>query len=257
MALKREVIRDLLLAYSVQALCTSGFDGSGASFTALEAFVTHHRKGPNMRSVFSRCVIAIGIILAAANNANASVLGLDVTSDTQPFLADLHNLGWQFNVIEPITIDGLGVFDFQANGLEESHQVGLWDSNGSLLRQATVTSGSTLVASVSNAGDWRFESIAPIVLLAGTYVTSAFYPTNVDPVMGLATITTVPQISFLASRASDEAAFAQAGPSGGLVQPGIFGANIRVQSVPDPASSILLLGSSLAMLAVKRWRSVA
>lgn len=211
-----------------------------------------------MRLSLSRLVVVFGMVTAAANVCNASTLGLDITSDTQIFASGVfHNVGWQFTVNAPITIDGLGIFDVNPAGLSESHQVGLWDNNGNLLASATVTSGSTLVASISNAGDWLFANIAPIVLLPGTYVTSAFYATSADSVIGNTTITTIPEISFAASRASSEGAFAEAGVYG-LVEPGVFGANIRaggapVAAVPEPAS-LLLVGSGLATVLSRRRR---
>jgi hypothetical protein len=201
-------------------------------------------------------VIAIGAVLATAAVAQAGTLGLDVTSDTQTFnVGVFRNVGWQFSVNSPITVDGLGIFDFDPAGLVESHQVGLWDDLGTLLAQTTVTTGSTMISSVSNVGDWLFQSIAPIVLVPGNYVTGAFYSGSAsDSVMGFSTISLIPEISFLHSRASTEASFAEPGAYG-LAEPGVFGANISVQTapaaIPEPAS-LLLLGSGLVVGARRR-----
>ena len=189
----------------------------------------------------------LSLLIATATFASADTLGLEVTSSTQTFAPGVfHNIGWQFSVGSAITINGLGVFDVNPAGLSESHQVGIWDNSGNLLASATVTNGSTLVSSASTAGDWLFANINPLLLGPGMYVTSAFYGTSADSVMANATITTVPQITLLASRASTEGAFAEAGTYG-LVEPGVFGANIRVASptvVPEPAT-LLLVGSGL------------
>jgi hypothetical protein len=209
-----------------------------------------------MRARILRSFAAIVVVLGSAGISRAGTIGLDVVSDTQMYFPGVfHNIGWQFSVSAPITIDGLGLFDVNPSGFGETHQVGLWDNSGTLLASATVTSGSTLVNSVSNSGDWLFENIAPVLLAPGTYVTGAFFATSADSVMASATITTIPQISFLASRASMEGAFAEPGVYG-LVEPGVFAANVRVQTaaVPEP-TTLALIGTGLVAVRARRRRA--
>ena len=68
-------------------------------------------------------------------------------------------LGWSFTVLNPITIDALGVWDAGADRLGTgSTPVGLWTSSGTLAATATITSASIPVSSGSADGDWLFEA---------------------------------------------------------------------------------------------------
>src|SRR5438552_3149843 len=58
--------------------------------------------------------------------------------------------GYLFRVTSSITVSGLGLWDEGGNGLAQNHDVGLWNSNGSiLLASTTITNASTPVASAS------------------------------------------------------------------------------------------------------------
>ncbi len=72
-------------------------------------------------------------------------------------------LGSSFTVNTAMQLTALGFFDDGSNGLAESHQLGLWNSSGTLLATATVNAG---VVDPLN-GQFRYASIVPVTLLAG------------------------------------------------------------------------------------------
>jgi hypothetical protein len=51
-------------------------------------------------------------------------------------------LGWRFNVLQPIIVDGLGWFDENGDGLLFGHRIGIWSPTGVLLTDASVSAGS-------------------------------------------------------------------------------------------------------------------
>src|SRR5216684_2258178 len=105
---------------------------------------------------------------------------LDFTngSEQRAFAVDA-TVGWKFTVAQDstITIGGLGIFDIGKDGLIESHQIGLWNSDGSSLLASTTinTANSTPVASTSADGNWRSTPITSLTLTPGDYVVGASY----------------------------------------------------------------------------------
>jgi len=92
--------------------------------------------------------------------------------------------GYEFSPTENVTVTALGVYDLAgctfrpspcADGLLDSHQVGIWDSTGVLLETATVPSGTNS----EKVGEFRYVSIASLELMSGqTYVVASLNPAH-------------------------------------------------------------------------------
>ena len=224
---------------------------------------------PNVKDMAMQVSLLSAVILAGAmacgTSAQAATVGVDFTGGTVFDVSPLfNNVGWSFQVMSPVAVDGLGIFDEGEAGLNSVHQVGLWNSNGTLLRQATVSNASAVQASSSALGRWLFEDINLITLEAGNYSIGAFYgygatDPNLDYVIGFATgLTTAPNTLYISSLASEGGALAEPEEYGELI-PSIFGPNFRVAAgpveLPEPAS-LALIGLALAAVAVARRRAV-
>jgi hypothetical protein len=88
-----------------------------------------------------------------------------------------HTLGLVFTVTQNIEVGFLGYYD-PAGGMIDSHEVGLYNSSGTLLASTDVTS-----ASAYSSANFLYNAITPIELIAGqTYViegvSGADYYTN-------------------------------------------------------------------------------
>ncbi|MEO7514318.1 MAG: PEP-CTERM sorting domain-containing protein [Verrucomicrobiota bacterium] len=73
--------------------------------------------------------------------------------------------GWSFfnGPNNPIAITQLGVFDIGGDGLVNSHQIGVWTTDGVLLATATLPAGT----SGSLVDNYRYVSISPVTLPGG------------------------------------------------------------------------------------------
>lgn len=156
--------------------------------------------------------------------------------------------GWRFDVNTDIMVDGLGVWDDEGDGLNESHEVGIWTEAGVLVTSATMPSG----AAMPLVDDFRIISISPTLLTGGNrYRIGAYYsPTNDDGIVtALATTSTISEITYL-DRAFLETTGGFTFPTGfnSAVLAANFGPTFTV--VPEPSS--LLLSLSLACMGFLR-----
>lgn len=187
--------------------------------------------------------------------ASAAPLAVDFSGASYFLSGTQNNIGWSFSVTSRVSIDGLGLFDYGADGLANRHQVGLWDSANNLIAQATVFNGATALPSAASTGQWLFADIAAMSLDVGDYVIGAFYADDdADAVAAIASgLALDSHFSFGASRASDATSFGEPGVYG-IVEPGVFGPNLRVATeLPEP-SMLAVLAVAMVAGAVARRR---
>jgi hypothetical protein len=91
----------------------------------------------------------------------AGNLGVDFTSPGNQNSVSDWGLGYQFTANANATVVGLGVFDYNQDGLAGPQQVGLWDASQDILASVFVDNTDPL------QGFWRFAAISPITLVAG------------------------------------------------------------------------------------------
>ena len=172
--------------------------------------------------------------------------------------------GWEFALSSSITIDGLGFWDHNSDGLVGGHDVGLWNSDGSiLLASTTVTNASsTPEANGAGPGRWLFNDINELTLGVGNYVIGALFTPNNSDVAGVRAVAmTIPELTFVNGRQEQQPVGLEF-PS--LVIPqvnaGVFGGNLRLKDAAAPApvpATLYLFGLGALGLGFSRRRRLA
>ncbi len=202
----------------------------------------------NLKIALSAAAIALGAFSAHAGTA---ALGFDQTTgstlNNPPF-----TLGWDFRTTGSLQVDALGFFDDSLNGLADSHEVGLWNSSGTLLASATVAAGTVDPLTAQ----FRYVNIAPVTLAAGqTYYIGALFLDGNDNVVFPGTggtVTTNPLIVYGQSTYADSSS-TLTDPTIEFGQNGFFGPNFLLSAVPEPASwALMILGFGMIGAAVRR-----
>ena len=157
--------------------------------------------------------------------------GLNATSGSDQLY------GWEFTLSSSVNVTALGVFDFGADGLSISHDVGIFDaSTQALLTSATVPAGT---AGFLDSG-FRYVSLASSVNLGpGEYVIMMTMPkSNTDyQHIEVSSETTSSPVTYVNSQFSNGSTLAYPTDEGAFA-PGIFGPNFEFAgtSVPEPST---------------------
>ncbi len=150
-------------------------------------------------------------------------------------------LGYEFSPNVNITVSSLGFFDWDQDGLAQTHDIGIWTTTGTLLTSAAVSGADPL------DGAFRYSGISDLDLVAGNnYVIGGYNYTVDDAVrsdVGGMNITTSPDISIVDGRWIGGLAF----PVNSTGSPVVYPPTVAFQytlAVPEPASA----GSAVVLL---------
>jgi hypothetical protein len=188
-------------------------------------------------------IAALAFLLPAAGPALASpaLVDFQTAGYQNSNSSQQRTLGWIFTALDDIAVTHLGVWDLGTDGLVASHQVGIWNSLGTLLGTTTVQAGtaSAVFGAPAAGGSFRYEAVAPIVLSAGaTYTIGALFDMNDVFEFNAAHVDTGSVIAFGEERYGDEGA-GFVFPTDTFERWGLFGPNFRYAVLDTPAIAAL------------------
>jgi hypothetical protein len=206
---------------------------------------------PRFSVRFAPIIVVAALMALCPLRARANTIALSFTPSGNLDAAGADETeGWAFTLSSSVLLTDLGVWDGPngsngsvGDGLLQSHMVTIWTSTGTqvLGAQGTVPSGTG--ATLTNG--FRYVSIAPVLLPAGSYTIGAFFPAGGPDRWALdaTTVTTAAGVTYNGSSAG----FGNAFPPSTSDPNSYFGPNFQFTiptSVPDSASTwtLLLLG---------------
>ncbi|MBK8817440.1 MAG: DUF4082 domain-containing protein [Methylococcaceae bacterium] len=114
----------------------------------------------NKRSIHS---ILIGIVIYFFSMSVQAAAVYDFDSAPIRFGEANVTVGFKFTANKNLTVNALGFYDDSQNGLTTSHDVGIYDLNGTLLTATSIASGT----GASLDGKFRYSGISSFNLISG------------------------------------------------------------------------------------------
>jgi hypothetical protein len=162
--------------------------------------------------------------------------------------------GYQFTVgADSIDVLSLGVCNWNEKGLNNSHEVGLWDLQGNLLM-------STMIPAGFSTNEFIYSAVTPILLEANqTYVIGASYLGHDPDLIGFSDSDNNGSPTYNSAVAFDANRYDAS--LSGLTFPsmtdfpewlGAFGPNAEIAVVPEPTTEMLLGLSAVLTFCLRR-----
>ncbi len=211
---------------------------------------TRVRSFTSSACLFAVSLFAVCLFLTSARGQELPALTFQGQSGNGTGANSTRGYSFDVSAVGGVLVTGLTVYDDLGNGLAESHEVGLWDSNGILLASVTVPAGT--VAPLDSSGVFREVQLSmPLFLPAGTnYVVGALFFVGSPDLQAInwTSSSTAPGIAY------DELRFIN-GPTV-LTFPtstltgftGLPGGSFDISAVPEPQSWVLLGGGACLLL---------
>ena len=196
--------------------------------------------------MWARILVASVVLALGSSRVEAQILAVESTYNPAgtyySYPAD-STYGWRFTVGDtPISVLRLGHFDVGLDGLQDSHQIGIWDTSGTLMVQTTVPAGT----GGDLIGAYRFSLVPHTTLSANTtYLIGAYYPQQRDAAIAFDSPQTyASEINYLGASYFAASGFGPPGSSYSGTH-GVFGPNLQLTAVPEPEYYALMIGAGL------------
>jgi Domain of unknown function (DUF4082)/PEP-CTERM motif len=200
------------------------------------------------------CALSVVALVGGLGRQSRAAIGVDILGGGSDVINPPYTLGWGFTLPQPIQVTALGMWDEDGDGLVESHDVGLWRTDGTLLSSTSVSNASPITqGSVSGLGRWRFTPVTPVTLQPGSYIVAGVSGND-------AFRTFVPNISLTSPLTNHDSGKFASGPF--LQFPtqdeasdfSLFGANLLFTAVPEPSSFLLVGIAAAGLMSRGRYR---
>jgi hypothetical protein len=190
-----------------------------------------------------RALLAVSCLLFVHAAAASPIITFnDATGGSGTNLNE--SVGWQFDVVNTITVYELGWYDQNQDGLSVLHTVGIWDSGGTLLTSVTVPGGT--IASLD--GIYRMMPVTPVTLAPGAYtIGGSNFVTSTDRLVENVIQSVDPRITYV------DGVYGVLNM--GFLQPtnvdpantGLYGPMFGV-ATPEPGSLLMIIGGFVVLV---------
>jgi hypothetical protein len=208
-------------------------------------------------------IAAAGLFASGGTTAHAA-LGVDFDKPTLDYLQQSDPLlgsvaGWSFTANRDLFVRALGIYDHDPDLFlhSETHSVGLWKADGTLLKSVSIYEPQYPHQQELVNGKYHFADAGNVMLKAGqSYIVAAVMNPDTFTVFFNQAQAAAHNLVFDANITYGEGRYAS---SLSLVAPeitaggiGYFGANIDVVPTPVPAAAWLLGSGLLGLVGLKR-----
>lgn len=196
-----------------------------------------------------QAIIALAFSLLSTLSYATPIVTFDESTGTNG-LNRGQTVGWSFDVLDPISVTGLGWYDENQDGLGVAHEVGIWNSAGALLASTIVPAG--IAGELDDI--YRKVNISDITLNIGTgYVIGGLnFENSGDRLAANVAQVVNASVNFVDARFSALTANFERPTLISSASTGFYGPMMFVATVPAPSTLFLLLACLIGMRFLKK-----